>query len=88
LRGRRRFRRAGRSGQTKDCQQTNHQSSFHKVFISVVVSRAPQRQNAGGGGVEFGGLTAINSRAPHCVIFGPERILDSNTRRITERVKP
>jgi len=48
------------------------------VFVSVVVICAPQRQNAGGGGVEFGGLTAINSGALHRVIFGPERILDSN----------
>ena len=88
LRGRRRCRAAGRDGQTKDCQQSNHQSSFHKVFISVVVSRAPQRQNAGGGGVEFGRLAAINSRAPHCVIFGHEPRLDFNLLIITEHGKP
>jgi hypothetical protein len=49
------------------------------VYIYVVVSCAPQRQNAGGGGVVFGRLTAINSGALHRVIFDRERILDFNT---------
>ncbi len=88
LGGRRRSRAVGRNDQARDCQQTNHQGGFHKVFISVVVSRAPQRQNAGGGGVELGRLTALNSGAPHRVIFDRKRILDFNTRRITDRVKP
>jgi hypothetical protein len=52
------------------------------------VSRAPQRQNAGGGGVELGRLTALNSGAPHRVIFDRKLILDFNKRRITDRVKP
>jgi len=78
LGGRRRFRAVGRNGQAKNRQQTNDQFSFHKVLVSVAVSRTPQRQNAGGGGVEFGGLTAINLGALHRVIFDRERILDSN----------
>lgn len=88
LGGRRRCRAVGRNDQAGDCQQTNHQGGFHKVFISVVVSRAPQRQNASGDEIVFGRLTALNSGAPHRVILNRERILDLNTRRITDRVKP
>ena len=85
---RRRSRAVGRKDQARDCQQTNHQGGFHNVFISVVVSRTPQRQNASGDGIVFGRLTALNSGAPHRVILNRERILDLNTRRITDRVKP